>query len=197
MGLFKSIGRFFGGRKRKVEQIPRFTPEQQDALNQLLRQGMSDTDSQALEERYKKQFEESTVPSLAEKFTSMGEGQRSSAFSGALGRAGSDLESQLAALRNQSGMNKLQFGLQPQFDTTTTPAQPGMLEGLIGPAFSMLASKALGVGGGAAGGLLGGGGGGQEGGGQGGPQYYPGQPKSNTGELVTGAILKLLTGFLL
>ena len=60
-----------------------------------------------------KNFQQNTVPSLAERFTSLGEGaQRSSAFQGALGSAASSLESDLAGLRNQYGLGQKQFGLQ-------------------------------------------------------------------------------------
>jgi hypothetical protein len=189
MGLFKSIGRFFGGRKARTEQVPRYTPEQQSALDQLLSMGMSETDSKALEERTRKQFGETTVPGIAERFTGMGGGQRSSAFAGALGRAGGDLESQLAALRHQAGMQKLQQGLQQRFDTAYMPGTPGMLEGLAGPAMSMLAGRAL-LGKGKARGLFGGGE-------EGGPQYYPGQPQGYTGQAQNPSLIRLLSGLIL
>lgn len=186
MGILKSIGSFFFGKKPKMQQTPRFTSEQQAALNNLLRMGMSDVSGTGLEDRYKKQFEESTIPGLAERFTSMGEGQRSSAFEGILGRAGSDLTSQLAALRNQAAMQKLQMGLQPQFDTAYMPGTPGMLEGIMGPAFSMLAGKAL-LGGDKAKQMFGQGSG---------PQYYPGQPQGYGQQQTSNALLKLLSGLM-
>ena len=193
MGLFRSIGRFFGGSKGKFHQTPRYTPEQQGALDQLLRQGMSETDSQALEQRYRKQFGETTVPGIAERFTGMGGGggQRSSAFAGALGRAGGDLESQLAALRQQAGMQKLQQGLQQRFDTQYMAGAPGVLGGLAGPALKGLLGGALLGPAGAAAGLFGGQGGQ---GGQQGPQYYQGQPKGYTGQQTNPSLLKLLFG---
>lgn len=190
MGLFRSIGRFFTGRKGRVQQTPRYTPEQQSALDQLLRQGMSETESKALEERYRKQFGETTVPGIAERFTGMGGGQRSSAFAGALGRAGGDLESQLASLRHQAGMQKLQMGMQQRFDTMYLPGSQGLLGGIAGPAMSMLAGRAL-LGKGKARGLFGGG---EE---EGGPQYYPGQPQGYTGGQMNPSLIKLLSGLIL
>jgi len=190
MGLFRSIGRFFGGRRGKFIQSPRYTPGQESALNTLLQQGMSQTDSQALEERYRKQFGESTVPGLAERFTGMGGGQRSSAFAGSLGRAGTDLESQLAALRQQAGMQKLQQGLTQRFDTNYMAGDPGVLGGIAGPALKGLLGGALMGPMGAAAGLFGGG----QGGGQNQQQYAQGQPRGYTGQQTNPSLLKLLFG---
>jgi len=138
MGLFSSIGRMFTGRKPKMEQVKRFTPQQEGALNQLLSQGMKDVDPAALEQRYRHQFERDTVPDLAERFTSMGGGQRSSAFEESLRRGGLELGEQLAGMRMQSGMQKLGMGLQPQFDNVMTPGSPGLLGGLMGGMSGML-----------------------------------------------------------
>lgn len=58
-----------------------------------------------IEQRARQQFQEQTIPSIAQRFTNMGQGAQSTgAFRNALGRAGSDLESQLAALRSQYGL---------------------------------------------------------------------------------------------
>lgn len=97
-----------------------------------------------IEQQARTQFNTQTVPSLAERFTSMGGegGQRSSAFQGALGRAGAGLEEGLAALKaqyalpqaqlaqNQQGMqlNQLQTllggGLNRQFEGSYFRRQP-------------------------------------------------------------------------
>lgn len=141
MGLFKSLGKMFLGSKPKVEQVKRFTPGQEAALNQLLGQGMADTNIEGLEKRYRSLFERDVVPDLAERFTSMGGGQRSSSFEESLRRGGTDLMEQLAGLRHQSGMQKLGFGLQPQFDTVMTPGSPGLLSGIMSPLGGMLGQK--------------------------------------------------------
>lgn len=138
MGLFRSIGRLFSGRKPKMQQVKRFTPAQESALNQLMARGMADTDMAGLEKRYRHLFERDTVPDLAERFTSMGGGQRSSSFEEALRRGGMDMSEQLAGLRQQSGMQALGLGLQPQFDTVMTPGSPGILQGLMGGVGGML-----------------------------------------------------------
>lgn len=115
-----------GGGKGGFEQVPRYTPEQKKILDELAKQGMSDVDMAKVEELYKRQFQEETIPSIAERFSGMGSGgQRSSAFLNTLTGAGEGLSSQLAALRSRAGMSKLQFGLQPQFDTTYFRGDPG------------------------------------------------------------------------
>ena len=128
LGGKKSMSKLFMGEPERERQFQRFTPEQQSALDQLLKQGMESTDISGIEGLARKRFEEETIPSIAERFTAMGGGQRSSAFQSTLGRAGSDLEAQLAALRPQLGMQKLGMGLQPRFETAYQPSQPGMLQ---------------------------------------------------------------------
>lgn len=125
------IGSLFGS-SGKERQFQNFTPEQQAALDQLLKQGLLDSNFSGIENLARQNFQSQTIPSIAERFTAMGGGQRSSAFQGALGSAGSALESQLGALRNQAGLQKLQLGLTPRFQTAYTPRQPG-LEQLIAP----------------------------------------------------------------
>lgn len=80
------------------------------------------------------QFNTQTVPSLAERFTSMGGGQRSSAFQGALGQAGAGLNENLAAMQSQYQMQMLPMlmqmlgiGLNPQTEQQYLPGQEGFL----------------------------------------------------------------------
>lgn len=129
-----SLKNMMMGTPSETRQIPRYNQEQQGAFSQLLSRGLAGSDFGGIEQQARKQFSEGTVPSLAERFTSMGipggtgGGQRSSAFQSSLGRAGSDLESQLAGLKSQYGMQQLGMGLTPQFDTSYFQHQPGMLE---------------------------------------------------------------------
>lgn len=87
-------------------------PQTQQLLNQTL-QGSQTPQGygfEPIENRARQQFEQRTIPGLAERFSSLGSGgsQRSSAFTGALGGAASDLEGQLAALRSQYGLQERQ-----------------------------------------------------------------------------------------
>lgn len=145
-----------------VQQFPRFAPEQEAAMRSLLGgglQGLSQTDLsfEPIAERARKQFREETIPGLAERFTALGGGQRSSAFGQQLGRAGSDLESQLAALGSQYNLQKFgaltnlsRLGLEPAYETTYFPAQPGAYQMFAQgaaqgiPAATELAGRAIG-----------------------------------------------------
>ena len=180
MGFLSSIGRMFTGSKPKMEQVKRFTPQQESALNQLMQRGMADTDVGGLEKRYRHLFERDTVPDIAERFTAMGGGQRSGAFEESLRRGGLELSEQLAGLRHQSGMQSLGLGLQPQFDNVMTPGSPGLLGGLMGGLSGMLGGKI--------GGMFGmGGGGGGMGGGMGQvPAYAPRQQYAPSGRYMPG-----------
>lgn len=130
-----------------VERISRFSPEQSSALNKLLSQGLQGMGQlqqpsfDPIEQRARSQFEQRTIPTIAERFTSMG-GQASSAFPELLGQAGAGLEEDLAAQRALFGqqqygqqfqnlMSLLNLGLTPQFDTLYRPEQPSFLQSLL------------------------------------------------------------------
>lgn len=124
-------------------QLQKFTPEQLNAIKQLLSGGLSQLQNpqqgfQPIEQLARNQFHQQTIPGLAERFTSLGSGaQRSSAFQGALGSAATGLESNLAALRSQYGMQnqkqglqQLGLGLTPQFENLYFPEKPGFFSQL-------------------------------------------------------------------
>lgn len=139
LGALGGLGGGFGGKKPRIGQEQMYTPEQRAALNTLLSQGLAGVDYEPLAAGARKSFQETTIPSIAERFTSMGSGaQRSSGFQSALGRAGSDLETQLAGLKAQLGMQKLGFGLTPQFQNYYQPEQQGMLQGALQGLTSMM-----------------------------------------------------------
>jgi hypothetical protein len=119
-------GNWFSGYGAQAQQLPRFTPEQQSALSQLLSQGMSQFNFPAIEEAARSNFQSKTIPSLAERFASMGSGNRgSSGYGAALGRAGAGFEQQLAALKSQHGLGLLQAGLTPSFENIYIPQTSG------------------------------------------------------------------------
>ncbi|MCK9570511.1 hypothetical protein M0R72_16305 [Candidatus Pacearchaeota archaeon] len=145
-GFLSGLSDFFLGSPGRTEQFQNYTPQQQMALNQLLSQGMSGLDTGVLEQQARQGFAQNTVPSIAERFTSMGSGggQRSSAFAGSLGSAGVGLESSLAGLRQGRLMQMLQMGLTPQFETMYNPASQGIF-GSILPGLSQGAGAAGGL----------------------------------------------------
>lgn len=127
----QNLSNLFLGSSGRVQQAPLFNQQQQNAMSGLLGQGMQNADFSGIENRARNQFRTNMIPGLAERFTSMGGGQRSSAFQGALGGAESDLESQLAALRSQFGMQQLGMGLTPQFENMHIPSTPGIFGNLM------------------------------------------------------------------
>src|SRR3990167_60187 len=94
----------------RTEQLSRFTGPQQGAINQILGSGLqglqqNKMDFAPIAAQAREQFQQQTIPSIAERFTSMGGcGGRSSAFGQQLGAAGAGLESSLAALGSQYGL---------------------------------------------------------------------------------------------
>lgn len=73
----------------------------QDYTSQL----MQDTEFGPIADLARKQFSEETVPELAERFAGAG-GLNSSALIGQLGKAGSDLNAKLAAMKSQYGLER-------------------------------------------------------------------------------------------
>lgn len=92
------------------------SPQQQVNFNELeqitpaniaqqTRDFLPDTSFEPIEKLARQNFQQQTIPSLAERFAGLG-GLQSTAFKGELGRAGSNLENQLAALRSQYGLQQ-------------------------------------------------------------------------------------------
>jgi len=133
---------FLFGSAAQTQQLPLYNQEQMGALSQILQQALSGIKNpqagfEPIAQQARTQFQTNTIPSLAERFTALGGGQRSSAFQGALGQAASGLEQGLAAQGAQYGLqnqgllqNLLGMGLQRPFENIYQPRQPGFLENL-------------------------------------------------------------------
>lgn len=143
-GFMRGLSDFFLGTPGQTQQFQNYTPQQQMALNQLLSQGMQGLDTGVLENQARQGFAQNTIPSIAERFTSMGGGQRSSAFAGALGSAGAGLETSLAGLRQGRLMQMLQMGLTPQFENAYIPGSQGLFGSML-PGLSQGAGAAGGL----------------------------------------------------
>lgn len=136
-----ALGSYLFGSPAKTQQLPLFSPPQQQARNSLLQMGQQQLQNNPLSfapqrEQYLKQFNEQIIPTLAERFA---DNQRSSAFKGALGNTASDFGAKLGALEsqynlqaNQQGFNQLRSALTPDFQYYSTPAQSGLLQNLAG-----------------------------------------------------------------
>ena len=139
--LYGKAKPFLFGTKGQQQRTPMFEQEQEDMLSQLLQQGGENFDFSNIEDIEQQRFQQETIPGLAERFTAMGGGQRSSAFQGALGGAASDLGTRLGGLRSQMGAQQLGMGLMPRYQTSQTEGKPGMLQGMgsqIGKMLPML-----------------------------------------------------------
>jgi hypothetical protein len=136
------------GNPSTISQAPRYNPGQMNAQQGLLQMGQQGLQNPyqgfaPIAQHARSQFNQQTVPSIAERFTSLG-GQRGSnalsspAFASQMGQAGAGLEEALASLEAQYGMqnqsnfmNMMQMGMQPQFDNFQTQEQPGMLQSML------------------------------------------------------------------
>lgn len=142
-----SIGSVLFGNKPKFQQFSQYGPGVQQALDQNIMnglQGMSQGqfDFAPIEKQARTAFSTQTIPSLAQRFTNMGEGAQSTGmFKNALGRAGADLETNLAALK--SNYNLQQQGLLQQLlglgrmENMHTPGDQGLMGELGGPLLKM------------------------------------------------------------
>ncbi len=130
---------------QQIQQLPLLSSGQMgvkgavgnQALQALQGLGGNQFNFQPLAQQARTQFQTNTIPGLAERFTSLGQGaQRSSAFQGALGQAGGELEQGLAALQSQYGLkqqglqqqllgNLLQYALSPEFTYRKTKLGEG------------------------------------------------------------------------
>lgn len=133
--------------KSKNEQLSTMTPEQTQFLQMMMgglqspmQAGMGNLQQllsgspeafAQYEAPYKREFNERTIPGLAERFSSLGAGaQGSSAFGQQMGQAGAGLSETLAALRGQLQQNALSqlqgfagMGMgAKQFENMYTPA---------------------------------------------------------------------------
>lgn len=144
-GLGAILGTIGKRKPEQFQQVQRYTPQQQQALNNVLQQAMGKLGQpmgegfEPIAQQARTQFGQSTVPSIAERFSGLGPGiasaQRSSAFGQTLGQAGAGLEGQLAGQKAQFGQQEQQLlqqllglGLTPQFDTQYQPEKPGGLQ---------------------------------------------------------------------
>lgn len=173
---------FFLGTPAGFQQVPTGTQGQQDLIQQLIQglmgggtgggplgaglgnlQGILSGDPKAFEAfaaPARRQFQEQTIPGIAERFSGQG-AQSSSAFGQQLGAAGAGLEESLSAQRaalQSQALSQLQGLLgqagQSQFQTFEQQAQPGFLQSLLsalGQIGGQVGSTALG---GGLGGLL-------------------------------------------
>ena len=89
-----------------------------------------------IEQQARNNFNQQTIPSIAERFTAGTNGATSSpSFASQLGQAGAGLESDLAAMKAGYGQQNiqqilqlLQLGLRPQLENVNVNGSPGLLQ---------------------------------------------------------------------
>lgn len=132
----------FGGKDAAFRSAPIYNGLQSNALDQLTNQGLQNSNFEGTADRARRDFQTKTIPSIAERFSSFGgsglDAQRTSAFGGALGQAGADLDSQLNAQRGQFGLQQLGLGLRPQQENYFEPRKSGFFEGGLESLTSLL-----------------------------------------------------------
>lgn len=153
---------FFTDKPASTEQIKTLRPEQEAVQNQALGR-VSDLLSQTapqkfnfapIEQKAREDFQTKTVPSLAERFVGLGSGTHGSAFRGALGSQGAELDTNLAALGAEYGLrgqelqqghltNLLQLGLGRSFDNAREPGEASGIKKIGEKVIPIVAEKAL------------------------------------------------------
>jgi len=148
------FGSFLFGEKGEMQQAQMYTPEQQKFMDMILKgagggmgSGMDYLSSilsgdesaySKFEAPLKRQYEEQTIPALAERFAGL-DAQRSSAFGQSLGQAGAGLTENLAALRENLKMQALQqlqgmagMGLEQRFENIYKQGSSGLVGAAMG-----------------------------------------------------------------
>lgn len=141
-------------RSGKVKQYPTMTPGQiqssdwarQQAQDQISNPYKGFEPIQAYQEN---RFNTRTVPTLAERFTSMGSGSAlsSPAFQSDLKNTSEDFRLGLGALQSEYGLknqalgqNLMRFGMQPQFENKYLAGGPTFASGMLGGVSNILGS---------------------------------------------------------
>lgn len=133
------VGNTLFGQAGQEKQFQRFTPQQQQLQNQAISQLMAglkpggQLDFGPIAQRARSQFSQQAIPTIAERFSSLGQNALSSpALYSQLGGAAANLEEALAAQqgafqqRNMLGL--LGLAGQPSFETAYIPRQRGLAE---------------------------------------------------------------------
>ena len=127
-------------------QVPLYGQQQNQAMNQLLQQGLSGLSGGpgGYENAARANFEQKTIPTIAERFAGRGD---SGALNRALAQGARGLETDIAANRSQDLFKMLNIGLTPQFQQRFHQPGPGIGQEFAGlPLQLMMLSKLFGEG---------------------------------------------------
>lgn len=140
---------FFRGREPSVRQASTVTPEQQQAMSQLLQllpQAQQSFNFEPIAQAAQQRFQQETQPGIGERFGAM-QAKRSSGYNQALANAYRDLQTNLAAQQSQFGLqsqgnlaNLLGMGLKPQFENIYEQGEESPFASLLGQALPLAAA---------------------------------------------------------
>ncbi len=149
-----ATGNFFLGTPQRIEQVPRYNSQQQDIMSQVLGRAWGGLQNptkgfEPIAQNAVNRFNQQIIPSLSERFSSMGQNSISSpAYTSQLGQASAGLASDLASqeaqygLENQSQlMQLLGIGLTPQHENIGVSGESGLLQQIL-PFLGRLGSHA-------------------------------------------------------
>lgn len=140
MQPIRQRGGFWMGKDPAMASMDRFTSGQTGAMNKMLEMAVSQMDPSRMSfdpirQRLMSQYQQQILPSIAERFTGMGDGQGSSAFLGELTSGTNDFMERMGALESQYNMQMLpqylrmgELGLTPQQEYMYMPGSKGMLQ---------------------------------------------------------------------
>ena len=164
-------GSFFRAAPSQILSMSPYNNQQSQMLDQLLSQGsqglsQANMGYEPIRKRIMSEFQSQVIPSIAERFASMGEGSMgSSAFRGALEGGYGDLAERLSGLGTQYNqqmaplyLQMMQQGLQPREEQMFLPGQQGssfanILSSILGGAAQGVTGSFMGNPGAALGGL--------------------------------------------
>ena len=135
------ISEMFAGKPEIIQYLNKYNPGQQGGLDYLLQSGQ-----EQLQDPYKgfepirqnalNTFHQDIVPRLQEQFSASGSNSASSGtLKSELSSAGASLAEKLAAFQShfgqqneQTGLQRIQLGLNPQYEIANRPRTPGLVE---------------------------------------------------------------------
>ena len=134
-----NVGETLFGKEGQTKTFQRFTPEQQKLQNQAISNLMAglqpggQLDFGPIAQRARSQFSQQAIPTIAERFSSLGQNALSSpALYSQLGGSAANLEEALAAqqgaFQQRNMMGLLGLAGQPSFETAYMPRQRGLFE---------------------------------------------------------------------
>lgn len=128
----------------RFQQVDRFNPQQNSMLDQLMGMGMGQMQNpyqgfEGIANQARSNFNNVTIPGLAERFAGSNSRQSSPSYLQQLGAAGSQLDTNLAGMQSQYGLQQQDFGrqlmgmgLQPRFDQQYMGGGDNFLSSLMG-----------------------------------------------------------------